>query len=71
MKDVDVSRLHCWSQSDPDQEAAVSKPVASALRGAVKQTTSWLFHAVMTQHLDLPTIPRFLGKGTPQRLTPP
>jgi hypothetical protein len=59
MKDVDVSRLLVVT-GDPDTKKQLSpKPVASALRdGAVKQTTSWLFHAVMTQHLDLSTKPQ-------------
>lgn len=59
MKDVDASRL-LMVTGDPETKKQLSpKPVASALRsGAVKQTTSWLFHAIMTQHLDLPTAPK-------------
>jgi hypothetical protein len=58
-KGVSVSRLLVVT-GDPESKKQLSvKLVASALRsGAVKQTTSWLFHAIMTQHLDLPTTPR-------------
>jgi hypothetical protein len=59
MKDVDVSRLLVIT-GDPETKKQLSpKPIALVLHdGAVKQTTSWLFHAVMTQHLDLPAVPK-------------
>jgi hypothetical protein len=59
MKDVDVSRLLVVT-GDPESKKQLSpKLVASALSGgAVKRATSWLFHAVMTQHLDLPMTPK-------------
>jgi hypothetical protein len=59
MKDVDVSRLLVVT-GDPETKKQLSpKLVVTALSGgAVKRTTSWLFHAVMAQHLDLPTTPK-------------